>query len=92
MTAKAVDPATDPETTEVEETPKVEPATPEVDAPVQKPRLLDCKLHVPWIDLQIPYWCIWLAALLLGVLLGWSFSDGWAQPSGDHWPRGSAES
>jgi len=77
MTAKAVDPATDPETTEVEETPKVEPATPEVDAPVQKPRLFDCKLHVPWIDLQIPYWCIWLAALLLGVLLGWSFSDGW---------------
>lgn len=77
MTAKAVEPATEPETTEVEETPKVEPATPEVDAPVQKPRLLDCKLHVPWIDLRIPYWCIWLAALLLGVLLGWSFSDGW---------------
>ncbi|MCS4257997.1 hypothetical protein SAMN02799641_05878 [Rhodococcus erythropolis] len=77
MTAKAVEPATDPETTAVEEAPKVEPVTPEADEPDQKLRLLDWKLQIPWIDLRIPYWCIWIAALFLGMLLGWSFSDGW---------------
>nr|WP_218680372.1 hypothetical protein [Rhodococcus qingshengii] len=77
MTAEAVETTTDPETPVVEETPKVEPATPEVDEPVRKLRLLDWKLHIPWIDLRVPYWCIWIAALFLGLLLGWSFSDGW---------------
>lgn len=69
MTTEAVETTTDPETPVVEETPKVEP--------VRKLRLLDWKLHIPWIDLRVPYWCIWIAALFLGLLLGWSFSDGW---------------
>lgn len=77
MTAKAVEPATDPKTTAVDEAPKVEPSTPEADEADQNLRLLDWKLHIPWIDLRIPYWCIWIAALFLGMLLGWSFSDGW---------------
>lgn len=42
-----------------------------------KPRLWQWSFKVPGIDVNVRYWIVWVVALLVGTLLGWSFSDGW---------------
>ncbi|BCF86657.1 hypothetical protein RQCS_62020 (plasmid) [Rhodococcus qingshengii] len=77
MTADSVEATIDAETAQVKETPADRSAAPTVDSHDQKPKLLNWKLYIPSIDLRIPYWCIWIVGLFVGLLLGWSFSHSW---------------